>query len=300
MGGTCGFNSTGWCDDNACVLNGCKAKSLTPDDKPSAKNLENVEVPEIKYGWLTVLDKVKGRNGKVSCFCKCICGETVRVPLHRLTSGHKKSCGCLRRSAHLSRRQTSRIAVGTTVGHWTVLAFRVDELSALCRCVCGEMSHVWTNNLRHNKTLSCGCRGIPEELLYRKERTTWECMKQRCDNPKSSAYAHYGARGISVCSEWQSDFKAFVRDMGPRPPGASIERIDVNGNYEPGNCKWIPRSKQSSNTRRTRRLNINGEELCLSDAARKAGMTPNTLRARLRYGWDLNRALTDPVMSKLK
>jgi hypothetical protein len=113
----------------------------------------------------------------------------------------------------------------------------------------------------------------------------WDSMKQRCLNPNNQNYRYYGGRGIKVCEEWLS-YSNFFRDMGAPPPGFSLERIDVNGNYEPKNCKWIPRGEQAKNTRRTNRFSLNGETIITKlNFAKTTGHTVKTLERRLSSSW---------------
>lgn len=123
---------------------------------------------------------------------------------------------------------------------------------------------------------------------------SWAMMKQRCMNPNYNIYERYGARGISVCEEWMT-FEGFLKDMGMRPENTSLDRIDVNGNYEPSNCRWATTEEQMNNTRRNRCFMVGGENLNITQLSKKYGIYRKTLDRRLRIGWDINRALTEPI-----
>lgn len=123
------------------------------------------------------------------------------------------------------------------------------------------------------------------------EYKSWEGMKSRCNSPTNRAYQNYGARGITVCERW-TKFENFFADMGPRPHGTSIDRIDVNGNYEPSNCRWATNLEQRRNKRNNRKLTFNGESLCITEWAQRTGLKRRTIEARLTYGWSVEDALT--------
>lgn len=126
------------------------------------------------------------------------------------------------------------------------------------------------------------------------EYWTWANMMQRCNNPRSSAFDKYGGRGIRVCEQWR-DFDAFYADMGPRPtPKHEIDRIDVNGHYEPANCRWATRKQQMNNTRVTTYLTHDGTTRSLHEWAELHRLNPVTLKVRLQRGWPVSLALTTP------
>lgn len=126
-------------------------------------------------------------------------------------------------------------------------------------------------------------------------RQCWKDMKQRCLNPKNRSFKNYGARGITVCSEWL-EFDRFFSDMGLKPDGLTLERIDNDGNYEASNCKWLARHEQRLNQRNCRYVELNGERVTLRRAAQIIGMRETTLQHRLDYqGMSFDEAISKPL-----
>lgn len=180
------------------------------------------------------------------------------------------------------------------VAHWS------------CRCDCGGEVVVAGNSLLRGATQSCGC--LSSEVTAAKNRANathrlshttthrvWAGIRARCRNPKSKDFARYGGRGIKVCERWNS-FDNFLADMGICPPGHSIDRIDPNGDYCPGNCRWATHKVQQRNRREHRMLTYDGRTQCLSAWAEEMGIDTGTLHRRLgRYGWSVERALSTPV-----
>lgn len=117
-------------------------------------------------------------------------------------------------------------------------------------------------------------------------------MVARCTNPNRPDYAYYGGRGVGVCDRWRQSFAAFLADMGEKPVGLSLDRIDNAHGYEPGNCRWATKYEQMQNTRGTRLLTHRGRSMGLAAWAREIGINKESLRTRLMRGWSLEKALT--------
>lgn len=131
---------------------------------------------------------------------------------------------------------------------------------------------------------------------YSSEYSIWMNLRARCNNPNTTHYDRYGGRGIRVCQRWTDDFMNFLSDMGRRPSRShSIDRIDNDGDYEPSNCRWATRSEQSRNRRSSRFIEFGGKTQTLADWADEKGMHQKTLHNRLRKGWTIERALTQPL-----
>lgn len=130
------------------------------------------------------------------------------------------------------------------------------------------------------------------EQYRTREYQAWANMKARCENPNNTRYHRYGGRGIKVCDRWKNSFEAFLADMG-KSNGLTIDRINNDGDYEPGNCRWATVREQSQKTCRIRLLSFNGETLSVAEWARRLGIRANTLTMRLNtYKWPLEKALT--------
>lgn len=178
-----------------------------------------------------------------------------------------------------------------------------------CVCDCGN-NHIATGHgLLRGGVKSCGClknelsserlkkHGASKTRIYR----IWGAMKQRCYNRNHSHYDNYGRRGISVCDEWKADFEAFYQwaIASGYKGNLTIDRIDNNGNYEPSNCRWISEFEQQQNRTNTHIVNYNGQKFTLSQLAREYKIKPNVLERRIKSGWDIEKAIFEPVR-KLK
>lgn len=119
----------------------------------------------------------------------------------------------------------------------------------------------------------------------------WSNMLSRCENPSVPKFKDYGARGITVCAAWH-DFRRFYADMGDPPEGMTLERVDVDGNYEPGNCKWATLVEQANNKRSA--IVVDGERMSKREAGRRLGLSSSTVNQRLRYGWTIEQAVSTP------
>lgn len=182
-----------------------------------------------------------------------------------------------------------------------------------CLCDCGQSkSGVKSAGLLRGETRSCGCLGretrrqngikvgqaqvhsFSKSAMLREYRC-WESMIARCHNPKANGFHRYGGRGIAVCDAWRASFEQFARDMGPRPPGHSIERIDNDGPYNPSNCRWATRTEQANNRRTSRLLTANGKTRTIADWARETGLSWHTLYHRVDRGWSADAAVNTPL-----
>jgi len=168
-----------------------------------------------------------------------------------------------------------------------------------CRCECGKVTKVLSNDLRSGKTLSCGCykidihrkikgESIHSSRIYR----IWEGMNQRCYNKNHTSYYNYGGRGISICNEWKDSatFYDWAINNGYEDE-LTIDRIDNNGNYCPDNCRWITRKEQLNNKRTNKMITYNNKTQTISQWANELEINKNTIRKRIRLGWSIEDVL---------
>lgn len=218
-----------------------------------------------RFGRLTVLYRVENRGHAVRYMCRCDCGTEKIFSTSSLLSG-AQSCGCYRNER---RHDKLDDLTGQRFGKLTVLRRAVVEGNKTiwcCKCDCGNEVNVSATNLKRGRTHSCGC--------YKKEQSKlrhlthgcsknnrlyriWICMRQRCFYEKNDNFNYYGGRGIIVCDEWKNAFEPFQQWAlaNGYADNLSIDRIDVNGNYEPANCRWVTMAVQNKNQRRYRNGN---------------------------------------------
>lgn len=169
-----------------------------------------------------------------------------------------------------------------------------------CVCECGKESVHAGLPMVQGRIKSCGCyrREFKPRLTHGRSKTsmetTWRHMLERCMDPESKSYKNYGARGIKVCERWL-DFTAFIEDMGDKPVGTSLDRIDVNGHYEPGNCRWATMKQQNRNRRNNRLIEYQGRTQCLSEWEEEFSLPKGRLLNRLQLGFTVADALTRPI-----
>jgi len=184
---------------------------------------------------------------------------------------------------------------------WRVLTFsHIDKHGKahwLCECVCGIRKAVCGSDLRSHKSESCGC---PRRLYggydsdHPIEYRTFRSMWNRCTDPKNVEYKHYGGRGITICERWRL-FVNFLSDVGVRPgPDYSLDRVNNDGNYEPGNVRWATRLEQANNTQKVRLITFNNQTHTIAEWARRLGYSYPTLHKRFKQ-WSLEKALTFPI-----
>jgi hypothetical protein len=201
------------------------------------------------------------------------------------------------------------ITVGERFGKLTALEpCRTSNLKCKCQCDCGTTKDVKGFSLRAGTSQSCGClkldifRAFATKHGYGGKHksgtySSWANMITRCTYEKHGSYPNYGGRGIKVCERWLK-FENFLKDMGPRPPGHSIDRIDSNSGYEPVNCRWATTKEQARNVRTNKLLTFNAETLCLAEWAEKLGISEDVIGSRISNGWTVERALSTPVKKK--
>lgn len=212
--------------------------------------------------------------------------------------------------------QVPAVTIGDKFGRLTVIApaVRPRHLKARgrwwhCRCDCGDQTvlAVSQSALRSGNTRSCGClqregaanRSRTHGLHKSREYRAWNNMISRCHCPNWPKYHDYGGRGIRVCRRWRKSFQDFYADMGPCPPGMTLERIGNDKGYSPENCKWATYAEQLRNTRQTRFVTFKGETMCIADWAMRLGIRHGVIWHRLKIGLPVAEVLS-PILKSGK
>lgn len=185
-------------------------------------------------------------------------------------------------------REPGRYNIGRQFNRWTIIGKTTDSRSVICRCSCGIEKPVFKCHLGAGKSEGCRkCRKLDNYLThgmaYSPTHSNWSNMKNRCLNPKSQDYGTYGAVGITVCEKWLT-FEGFLEDMGERPPGCSIDRIDGTRGYSKENCRWATPTEQANNKRTNKHVEYGGVRFTKAQLARHLGISYSALDSRLALG----------------
>lgn len=256
-----------------------------------------------RFGNLVAVSKADsqyvGKKLRTYWLCRCDCGNTKVVRTDSLLIGDIKTCG------HVDDwvgRQFGRLVVIAYAGHYfrgKNVANRVAYWFA--QCSCDKTILVTGNDLQTGKTKSCGCLAeehktnfvadhITHNLTNHRLYSIYSGIKNRCYNTKDNRYYSYGAKGIVVCDEWLNSFQSFFdwAICNGYSDSLSIDRINVNGNYEPSNCRWSTPVEQARNTSKNRLINYNGEIRCLAEWSEKTGIPQSTIYNRMLRGLSLD------------
>lgn len=269
--------------------------------------MKKIEMIGKIYGnFLVKAEAPKRDNGNKYYICQCSCGSLKEVEGNSLRRGQTTSCGC-------KAKNKTQSLVGKTFDRLTVKAVsnkRSNSGCVLyeCVCFCGKTAFVDSPNLKKRRVKSCGClvkdvvgaltkkrmttHGATSNKIQSGSYISWLAMRRRCLDPKFKDYPRYGGAGIEIYQPWINSFEKFLEDMGTRPEGYTLDRINTKGNYSPDNCRWSSPTQQMNNTTKNRILEFEGESHTLSEWSRIKKIPRARLSARINtLGWSVEKAL---------
>jgi hypothetical protein len=250
-----------------------------------------------RFGKLLVIKKGETINKHVRWECLCDCGKTAYPAGNNLKNGTTTSCGCSRLLIDFIGKQFGKLLV---VKRGSIIQSRTRWE---CICDCGKTCYATGHSLNSGNKKSCGCiRWLPKHGMHNtKIYRCWNDIQQRCYNTNNPRYKDYGGRGITVYSLWRRRFENFHEYLKlsigePPTPKHSLDRIDNNKGYEPGNVKWSTPKEQQSNMRNNQLLEFQGQTKTMSQWAEIFNIKYCTLRTRiLRGNWPIEQALPEPL-----
>lgn len=260
-----------------------------------------------RFGKLLIIKRLDKINHRSVWLARCDCGKEFSVYQQALFAKTKNITQCWECGRKTTGIKNTKDLTGQKFGKWTVIK-RVDldskRVKYLCRCECGNESVVIGTTLSSGQSTKCRKCGYATSKhgTHKKSNTRlyniWGNMNRRCSRKTATGYEYYGERGIKVCAEWKNDFLNFYNwaiNNGYQED-LTIDRIDVNGNYSPENCRWVSRAEQSINKRNNRRITFNGETKTIKEWSDDTGLSQDVISRRLnRYNWSVERALTEPL-----
>lgn len=260
-----------------------------------------------KYGKLEVIKRLEKINHRSRWLVKCECGSEFAVLQAELLKKNPiRMCRTCARK--LVGEKAIKDLTGQKFGKWTVIRRVIREnekrIRYLCKCECGAEHIVIGTTLTSGESTKCKKCGYKYAIHYTHNMyntrlyTIWENMKSRCNRNTATGYKYYGGKGVEVCKEWQTDFMNFYNwaMKNGYSDNLSIDRIDVNGNYEPANCRWITMAEQQNNKTVNHFLTYKGETHTIKQWSDITGLSQKVILGRVnRYGWTTERALTEPL-----
>lgn len=247
------------------------------------------------------LEVIKRDNSVKKVTAVCHCGNTFTVSEYRVLTKRTKSCGCLKYRGEFIPYEVNKLKIVSYAGK-----NKFNKHLVNVECVCGSLFTAIETKIRKGRLVGCrkcGNERISESVTTHGMRKTkiykvWQGMKKRCFNCKEKSYPGYGGRGITVCGEWLVSFDNFYKDMGPLYyAGAFIDRIDVNGNYEKSNCRWVDVLESNRNTRV---ITFIGRTPLYSilDAAESFGISKRSIRGRFYVRGEKMGSIYEPIKGK--
>ena len=261
-----------------------------------------------KFNKLTILSATREYDNSlqryIMCKCQCECGKVIMCRYNSLIKNATKSCGCI-------QRKNLDTLIGKVFGRLTVISAERRKqgthyrIYCKCQCECGNIKEIVYDALRIGKTKSCGCNRkskqdklkLCQEIKLKLYKIYYS-IKTRCYNRKTYIYKYYGGKGIKICDEWLNNFNNFYQWAlaNNYRINFSIDRININDNYCPENCRWIPRNEQNNNKGNNLAITINNETKTLSQWCKKYHANYSVVLKRINVlKWEPLKALTTPV-----
>lgn len=274
-----------------------------------------MKVSEIKigetYNGVKVLEKFR-EKGHTKYWCICpVCGKRFSMKAETVGIAHQsKECNAKSRIVDISGKRFGRLVAIEYAGKITSETSPTTISLWKCKCDCGNQITVRYPALISSNTRSCGClldesrkinnvnkrRSVSHDFVFEGNldnhplRLIWKSMLMRCNNPNVMSYKHYGGRGIKVCDRWSGElgFENFVNDMGERPDGTTLDRIDYNGNYEPSNCHWATSDEQANNRTDNIYIIVGGRKITAKQFCKALGLNYWVAIKQIQRGYDIN------------
>lgn len=271
--------------------------------------------PGDKIHYWTVIGEsdIRNKQNKRQVIAKCVCGTEKTLDARSLYGSGRRisqSCGCKKGELIIAKNQDD-IQIGEKINRLTILE-EIESVKApncnktyrriRCKCDCGDIRDYYYHAVKSGKTSSCGCyqreatseRSKTHGMKGTKTYATWMCMRSRCGNENDQDFYNYGARGIKVCERWQKSFENFLEDMGERPEGFTLDRINSNGDYEPNNCRWATLKEQARNKSTNRRVTYGGQTKTFTEWVELFGEKYSTLWYKCKNAnWDTTKVFNE-------